>query len=359
MKLQQSSRKSSLHKFISPRLNKKNANAKTEAGKAHVRSRQEHSFFPASKPNKESSGKKSKDSRKSKLKRNKGVPKEVTPKTPTRMLKNRNTQRQKQILNGSANNDKFFADFDKATENRDADESWDIENDGISDITQATVDRMVFAIAQHIRVFPEEAKNLNRIHSDVTDPAPSPKRGDGTGDNIVSTEPQFFPVEGGNVAGFPSIVTPPRGGFSPRKKGFSSPVWGRNVGSMGTRSFFTKTTQSTQTNDFANAWKIDEQKFWDTEVAKESQKNNPLKTKTFNKKDAMTPSRMVIKKPIRGGATSTYTSTTTATTPSTSFSSQFPHKDNNNNDVSQEMFPTNPKLMDNVVLPNNSEMAEI
>ena len=321
MNQQQQSKKSSFQKFISPRMNKKNlktASSKTSPEKAPARTRKEHSFFPASTP-KDATAKSSKDVRKKKLRRSKGVPKEVKPTSPIRTLKNRDTQRQKQILNAPNSDNKFFADFDnegKATENRDANESWDMENDGVSDITQSTVDRMVRAISKHIRVFPEEAENLNRIHSDVTDPAP--KHSSIISENEVSAEPQFFPMVGGDVAGF--RLTPPRRN---RPKGMSPPKFTRNLGSTGTGSFFTNTTHSTQTsNDFANAWKIDEQKFWDGEVEKEAQKKR-MEIKTGGQPNSLiSPSRMkIIKNSRQSGATSTYTSTTTATTPTTAFSS--------------------------------------
>mmetsp|Transcript_25366 Transcript_25366/g.59397 ORF Transcript_25366/g.59397 Transcript_25366/m.59397 type:complete len:672 (+) Transcript_25366:580-2595(+) len=319
VKQQQQSKKSSLQKFISPRLNKKNVktSSKTPFEKASAPARKGHSFFPASTP-KDRPAKSQKDPRKKKLRRSNGVPKEVRPTSPVRTLKNRNNQRQKEILNGSNDDDKFFVDFDndgKDNENRDANESWDMGNDGISDITQSTVDKMVLAISQHLRVFPEEAENLNRIHSDVTDPAP--KRGAIINDKDVTAASEFFPMVGGDVAGF--TITPERRRVA---KGMSPPKFTRNIGSTGTESFFTKTTQSTQTNDFANAWRIDEQKFWDGEVEKQAKKDG-FEIRTHGQPNALkSPSRMmVIKKSRRSGGTSTYTSSTTATSPTTAFSS--------------------------------------
>lgn len=358
-KHQSQSRKSSLQNFISTRSVKKTAKISSE--KTPVRAaHQEHSFFPASKP-KDPPGNTSKDQRlKKKLSRNKGVPKEVIPTSPIRTLKNRNTQRQKQILNGD---DVFFGtNFNEkgdSDEKRDANDSWDMNNDGMSDITQSTVDRMVLAISQHLRVFPEEAENLNRVHSDVTDPTPkreaTKKKINNNGNNTSSDQP--FPMIRGDVAGFTRIMTPPRGGGSPVKKGMSPGLFTRNIGSVGTRSFFTKTTQSTQSQDFANAWKVDEQRFWDTEVAKESHKEF---YKHKNNKCPKSPGQMVVKQNQhqRSGANATTTSTiTTATSnPSASFTSpQSPlslfHQRNFEEHTSREVFLfEHDMLMDSIVL---------
>mmetsp|Transcript_10544 Transcript_10544/g.26602 ORF Transcript_10544/g.26602 Transcript_10544/m.26602 type:complete len:539 (+) Transcript_10544:499-2115(+) len=304
----QASRKASLQTLISNRA-KKNAKIPTKS--------KEMSFFPASKPRDTRKDKRIKE----KLKRNKGVPKEVTSMSPSRVLKARNNERQKQLLNNSDLFDDNFNAHCAATQ--DADDSWDMDNDGISDITQSTVDRMVRAISQHLRVFPEEAENLNRIHSDVTDPAP--RKGE-------------LRNAGGDVAGFTRIVTPPRNG-----KVMSPSALNRTYGSMGTKSFFTKTTQSTQSNDFANAWKIDEQKFWESEVAKQEVSKNKKLT--------------VIKKPKRLDSSTI----TTSTTPTTLLSPHSPPSFfQTNNQSGHEIFLTDhDKLMDNLVKQTDLQMAEI
>lgn len=368
-KKQQGSRKSTLQKFI-PRTGKKTVKdlvpkKASTSESMPIHTRQDLSFFPVSKPKDLNESTRQDQRFRAKLKRNKGVPKEVTPKSPARMLQNRNKQHQKQVLNGQAtggaNVDQLVsAELQKdSDENRDANDSWDIENDGISDITQASVDRMVLAISKHIRVFPEEAENLNRIHSDLTDPAPI--RVNQSHD--VSFEDQcLFPMIGGDVAGFTDVVTPSRKGLEIATKGMSPPHFSRNIGSMGTaKSFFTKTTQSTQTNDFANAFKIDEQNFWDTEVAKESPQTI---FNTFrDNQGPMSPSRMVIKKQKRSGATTATASMSIGTTPTMSFSSKSrqsrsfkKHEDHTN----REVFLTDyDRLMDNLILQDDLEMAEI
>lgn len=346
---QQQSRKSSLQKFISPRS--KLPGMKAAAGKA------QHSFFPASKP-KDPPGMTRQELRlREKLKRNKGVPKEVTQTSPTRMLKNRNTQKQKQILNLPNKGDDYFSTNFVKEDNRDADNSWDIENDGVSDLTQSTVDQMVLAINQHLRVFPEEAHNLNRIRSDTTDPAP---KGRPTFANVNTSFSELsFPMLGGDVAGFTRMATPPRGGNLPTK-GLTPESFTRNIGSMGTRSFFTKTTHSTQTNDFANAWRVEEQKFWDTEVAID-------KNRSFKKKVAKFDGLANSKSPGRPrGAKSTkrsgYTTNSTITTATNSFNAPKSPPSNRLHqqrrlEESQEVFLLADE--DKLLLQNVVETAEI
>ena len=285
-------RKASLQKLIANRA-KKNANV------LENKYQQEHSFFPASTP--DAPGKSRKEKRvREKLMRNKGVPKEVTSASPMRMLKNRNNERQKRVLNTP---DSLFNDDFNARCEANANDSWDIENDGISDITQSTVDRMVLAISQHVRVFPEEAEALTRIHSDVTDPAP--KKGAMLRSIDEKHTDHSFPILSSGKAGF----SPPRT-RSANKSGMTPAHLQRTYGSTGTQSFFTKTTHSTATNDFANAWKIDEQKFWDSEVAKESPQKHQFRTPTKHGR-----------RNRRGESSKDTITTATVTTPNTLFTS--------------------------------------
>ena len=346
------SRKTALQKLISNRANKRDAkipaNANMKPSTNNHNKNQEHSFFPASKPKDVPRTTRKERRIREKLKRNKGVPKEVTPTSPIRMLRSRNNQRQKQLLNSTiSSEDKLFNnDFNAQCEaygNQEAEKSWDMNDDGISDISQLTVDRMVRAISQHLRVFPEEAELLNRIHSDLTDPAP-----------VKGNSEDLFPMLGGDVAGFSRMVTPPRGGVSQATKGMSPALLTRNFGSVGTRSFFTKTTHSTQTNDFANAWKVDEQNFWDSEVANEN-KFNPWKGTNES-----SPGTFKLKK--RNQKRCESSTITTATTPTTLFSS--PHSPPSffcrQHEESQEIsFTDHDKLMDNLVKQTELQMAEI
>lgn len=356
VKQQSQPRMSSLKNLISSGAGKTNAKAaKNPTGRAPLRSHQEHSFFPASKPRDPPGDTRQEIRLRDKLRRRKGVPKEVTSKSPIR-LKNRNTNRQKQILNRT-NTDDLFAGLKadgESDENRGTNDSWDMGNDGISDITQSTVDRMTLAIAKHVRVFPEEAVALNRVRSDRTDPAPKQRPGNDTSTN--NNEDQFFPImPGGDVAGFTRTFTPPRG-VGIATKGMTPPSFTRNHGSTGMHSFCTKTTQSTNTNDFANAWKIDEQNFWETEVFHDTKKDIFINKSTSLKSSNR---NMAIKHPKRNGASTTATSIATmATTPTTSFS--LPKSPPSSRFVrAREMFLTdNEKLMDNMVR-NNTGVEEI
>jgi hypothetical protein len=385
------SRKSSLQKLISNRSVKKTAKMAMETTPVRTAAQKElHSFFPVSKPQdllgKPTTSEEQKQRLKKKLRRNKGVPKEVATPSSTmrRTLKNRNTQRQKQILNGGNHGDDVFFGTDTDA-SRDANDSWDMDDDGISAITQTTVDRVVLAISKHLRVFPEEAETLNRVHSDVTDPAP--KRGatkkkihtcDNSSNTNTASSDQLVPMIGADVAGFSRIVTPPRL-YSPVKKGMSPGLLTRNIGSVGTRSFFTKTTQSTQSQDFADAWKIDEQRFWDTEVAKEFDKfknNGNSNHHGVAKKCPQSPGQMMVFKHKQtkqryGTAHTTASTITTAKSSQTAsfgspqsplslFHQQQQEQHNFEEHLSREVFLSeHDLLMDSIVLQNAAEMAEI
>mmetsp|Transcript_6536 Transcript_6536/g.13890 ORF Transcript_6536/g.13890 Transcript_6536/m.13890 type:complete len:636 (+) Transcript_6536:715-2622(+) len=352
---------------------------------APFRSRKGHSFFPASKPRDPPGATRQEQRAREKKERIKGVPKEVEKATkPLRIFKKRNKHHQKRTLNnvpgskGAGSDGAESDDTDSQTKR-----SWDIDNDGISDITQATVDRMMFAIEQQLLVFPEEADNFNRIHSDLTDQAPvgwtnseNDSETNLTNPNIAlsvgpSDTQDFFPMLGGTVAGFNDfrrVVTPPRGGDSPGKA-MSPSLFTRNAGSLGTRSFFTKTTHSTQTTNFASAWRKDEQQFWDTEVAKEQGKpeqashsrSRSRSKSTKGKKTSVSPggkSWVKFHKNRRSGGTAATTSITTATTPSPKHARKYQqlHEDHTSREVS---FTDHDRLMDNLILQTEVEMAEI
>ena len=401
---QPSSQLSSLLQPISHRLKSKTVKNLNPSGVTPLRNRQEHTFFPASKPRDPPGTTRQEQRIREKQERIKGVPKEVTPSPP------RTSARTKQKRGKSSSSGDHFFGATKGAAGDGIDDqdtntsSWDLENDGISVITQNTVDRMVFAIGQQLRVFPEEADNLNRVHSDVTDPVPNQTT---TGDNDADIQnnnnntrnknassekasSELFPMIGGAVAGFTLaattlrtntsnvVVTPTRGRDAPDSKGvmMSMPpsLFTRNVGSSGTRSFFTKTTYSTQTNDFANAWRLDEQNFWDSEVAKQSNEGN---TNMNINNGLRSPDRRMNTKQqgVRGGKSrrsgattgTAATSITTATTPTTqgtrSFAATSPSMmvhNKHEEHTSREVYLTDhDNLMDSWMLQNDFEMSEI
>jgi len=367
--------KEELSRVASQLVPKRDSNKlpKMPSGVTPIRSRQEHSFFPASRPRDPPGTKRKEQRAREKKERIRGVPKEVQKATsPLRIFKKRGKQQlqqqQKDVLNSTPESEGPNWD---GTENDESlsSQSWDMENDGISDITQTTVDRMIFAVEQQLKVFPKEAEVLSRIHSDITDPAPN-QRGRARSEKETklkvapSTEgsdsQDFFPMLDGAVAGFDDykrVMTPPRGSAS--QKYLTPPSFTRNVGSSGTRSFFTKTTHSTQTSNFASAWRRDEQHFWDTEVAKEEVvvEKTSGKKKTKNKILSLSPGGKSWSKynKTRHSGETTATTTTTVTPPSPN-DARFPHPDHTNREVS---YTDHDRLMDNLILQTDVEMAEI
>jgi hypothetical protein len=127
------------------------------------------------------------------------------------------------------------------------DDIFDIEDDGVSVITQDTVDEMMRKSEQQQKVFPGKFL-LNRVYSDDTDPVnpslgPAKKQSVSKADDIAND----IYTEGRNMS-------PPQ-------------LTRQNISSE-TRSIITKTTNSSQTDDFSE-WKQKEQHYWDSQVAKD------------------------------------------------------------------------------------------
>ena len=113
-------------------------------------------------------------------------------------------------------------------------------DDGISAISAQTLEEMA-------RIYELDETLINRVHSDVTqDPAE--------------------PAAENWKSAYPSNASPRRNGSKMGPLHFTRT--GRSHGthgtqrSKGTRSIYTKSTLSTQTTEFANAWRRDEQKYW-------------------------------------------------------------------------------------------------
>ena len=132
------------------------------------------------------------------------------------------------------------------------DDLFHFDDDGVSAITQVTVDEMMRDLEQQQKDF-ANAFLMNRVYSDVTDPV----------------ERSFGHWKDGNL--FSSMEGDPRTITQlpdPTESEFSPPTLTRQTRSSGTRSFFTKnTTHSNQTDEF-DAWKMEEQQYWDSLVAK-------------------------------------------------------------------------------------------
>jgi hypothetical protein len=137
------------------------------------------------------------------------------------------------------------------------DDIFDFDDDGVSAITQETVDEMILILQQQQNDSPDQLI-LNRVYSDTTDPI--------DGSNGKWNEQSFF-APGGD---FGKTIASTGAFFSYVEPGMTPPRLIRENRSSETRSFFTKTTHShsTQTDDF-NAWKKDEQNYWDSLVARE------------------------------------------------------------------------------------------
>jgi hypothetical protein len=139
------------------------------------------------------------------------------------------------------------------------DDLFDFDDDGISCITQETVDRMVKDMEEQQKDFPNDFL-LNRVYSDVTDPA---DRSFGQGGNLF--RPEGETASAGNDPR--SSLNEPRSSLQEGRY-MTPPRLTRQNRSSETRSFFTRTTHSTDPDDF-DAWKEEEQQYWDSLVAKE------------------------------------------------------------------------------------------
>jgi len=131
------------------------------------------------------------------------------------------------------------------------DDLFDFDDDGVSAITQETVDRMMRERYQQQQQQKGGVPNelvLKTVYSDITDPISRPF-GQWKDDDPKATIIQF------------PLATP-----EVSRESMSPPRLSRESRSSGTRSFMT--TNSTQTDDF-NAWKREEQQYWESLVAKE------------------------------------------------------------------------------------------
>jgi len=128
-------------------------------------------------------------------------------------------------------------------------------DDGISAISQDTIDEMA-------RVYAGRNIFLERVHSDITqDPYEIHEE---SWKITVDEESWKFKV---NPKGRVSPM-PRRADMSPLR----APSRGRSHATANTRSSkFSKSTMSSQTNEFANVWKIDEEKYWQEVVEEQNE----------------------------------------------------------------------------------------
>jgi hypothetical protein len=139
-------------------------------------------------------------------------------------------------------------------------------DDGISAISAQTLDEMA-------REYEVDATLLNRVHSDVTQ-------------DYVDTGVENWHGTASRNAGMPS----PRHGaakMSPLRLART----GRSGASRGTRSFATKSTLSTQTNEFISVFRKNEQNYWQ-DVADE-QDNPALSAKDVTNHETIMKARQM------------------------------------------------------------------
>jgi hypothetical protein len=139
-------------------------------------------------------------------------------------------------------------------DNTEVDEDlFDFDDDGVSAITQATVDEMMKQLEQQPTDFPNDFL-LNRVYSDVTDPIPPSflhmtSQNNETSHIIMTTQSRTMLPP-------PTSNTDNLNMFPPEGRSMSPPRLTRQNRSSDTRSFYTKTTDSMDTDDFS-AWKQD------------------------------------------------------------------------------------------------------
>lgn len=129
------------------------------------------------------------------------------------------------------------------------DDIFDFDGDGVSVITQETVDEMMRQLELQQKDFPNNFL-LYRVYSDDTDPV----------------DQSFGHLNKGSTRGEVSIDE--LNNFLSEGRYMSPPRLTRQNRSSETRSLFTKTTNSSHSDDFS-AWKEEEQRYWNSQVAKD------------------------------------------------------------------------------------------
>jgi hypothetical protein len=272
---------------------------------------------------------------------------------------------------------------DKEKDN-DENSYFDFEGDGVSVITQDTVDEMIFALEKEQTLFPD-ALILNRVYSDATDriDASFADWKDALNLSGISSvaNTSLFPMIGGRTSQELLDISGHYGdrGLSRIGGGMSPARLTRQGQSSGTRSFFTKTTHSSQTEDFACAWKRDEQQYWDTLVKEESnpgvgnarsnmspvsptspsqysklrRMRDKVKRDLFPRKSGTIPHHY----PLKGTITSVGNSGTATTGTTVTSSGDFFHSGSSDN---EEVYrAVHDRMMDAMIQQNEEEMAEI
>mmetsp|Transcript_7744 Transcript_7744/g.19231 ORF Transcript_7744/g.19231 Transcript_7744/m.19231 type:complete len:665 (+) Transcript_7744:833-2827(+) len=138
--------------------------------------------------------------------------------------------------------------------------SFDLDDDGVSVITQHTVDVMVQVMEKEDQTVPY----IQRVFSDCTD-------------HVDTQFAQWNDANAPVVESSQDATTP-----STTMQTMSSPPrFSRETRSTGAHSFFTKTSQSTETEDIHSVWKKEEQQYWASLVENDGKvtATSPLKSR--------------------------------------------------------------------------------
>ena len=138
--------------------------------------------------------------------------------------------------------------------------SFDFDDDGVSIITQHTVDVMVQVMEKEDPTVPY----IQRVFSDCTDPVDI--------QFAQWNDANTSAVESSQDATTPSTLT--------IQTSSSPPRFSRETRSTGAHSFFTKTSQSTETEDIHSVWKKEEQQYWASLVENERKETPTSQTKS-------------------------------------------------------------------------------
>lgn len=263
-------------------------------------------------------------------------------------------------------------------EDNDGSSYFDFEDDGVSVITQETVDEMIHALEQEQVLFPD-APILNRVHSDVTDriDASFADWRDTLNLSAMSGAANTsldLMIEGLTLheqqEDFSDYCAADRASSRIAAGMMGPPILTREGRSSGTRSFFTRTTHSTQTEDFACTWMRDEQQYWDTLVREESDPGVPtrhskmrrirekVKVDLFGRNAGRIPHHQQQHPTNKGTITSVGNSRTTAgTTVTGGGGGDFVHSGSSDN---EEVYrAVHDRLMDAMIHQSEDGMAEI
>ena len=147
-------------------------------------------------------------------------------------------------------------------------------DDGISEISAATLQEMA-------KMYEADETLLHRVYSDITQDPAEPRS-----ENWKKSHDDAAAVN----AASPQRSSGGSSFYRANPLNFTRTRTGRSHGTLsthrskGARSMATKSTLSTQTTDFANAWKRDEQQYWQDVVKEDDMHHDPAVQPTVRRK---------------------------------------------------------------------------